>query len=109
MIILEGGAIANLSVLSSGERHVLTLLFSATHMSNNEGMLLIDEPELSLHVNWQRVILEELMKQAGTRQIVACTHAPEVTADHRRSMTKLRTQYFRQAMLFTEPEWEMDL
>jgi ABC-type Mn2+/Zn2+ transport system ATPase subunit len=86
---LEDGREANLSVLSSGERHVLTLLFSATHMSAAEGMLLIDEPELSLHVDWQRIILEELMQQAGDRQIVACTHAPEVTADHREKMVKL--------------------
>lgn len=102
MISLEGGKSANLSVLSSGERHVLTLLFSATHMSTTEGMLLIDEPELSLHVDWQRVILGELMKQAGDRQIIACTHAPEVTAEHRRAMTKLGTKYLKQQELFED-------
>ena len=72
----------SLRVLSSGERHVLTLLYSATHMSNEDGIVLIDEPELSLHVDWQRIILGELMKQVGTRQVIACTHSPEIAADH---------------------------
>lgn len=89
MISLADGRRAGLSMLSSGERHVLTLLFSATHMSTTDGILLIDEPELSLHVGWQRIILDELMKQAGNRQIIACTHAPEVAARHRQVMVEL--------------------
>lgn len=72
----------SLSSLSSGERQVLTMLFSATRMSVATGIFLIDEPELSLHVDWQRIILSEIMAQAGNRQIIACTHSPEVGADH---------------------------
>lgn len=71
-----------LRTLSSGERQVLTMLFSASRSSIRTGVFLVDEPELSLHVDWQRTILEELMAQAGQRQIIACTHAPEVGADH---------------------------
>lgn len=73
---------AQLSVLSSGERHLITLLFSATHMPTSPGVFLIDEPELSLHVDWQRIILGEVSRQVGERQIIACTHAPEVAAQH---------------------------
>jgi len=86
---MNSGREASLTTLSSGERHVLTLLFSATHMVSADGMLLIDEPELSLHVDWQRSILSELSAQAGNRQIVACTHAPEVAADHTEFMVNL--------------------
>ncbi|WP_437997197.1 AAA family ATPase [Sorangium sp. So ce185] len=82
LIELPGKRRANFNALSSGERHVVTLLFSATHMSSADGVVLIDEPELSLHVEWQRIILTELEKQASGRQIIACTHAPEVSADH---------------------------
>jgi predicted ATP-dependent endonuclease of OLD family len=81
-VVLPNKQRASLNVLSSGERHVLSLLFSATHMSPANGIVLIDEPELSLHVDWQRIILRELTKQAGDRQIIACTHAPEVSADY---------------------------
>lgn len=82
VISLPNGTRSGFNVLSSGERHVLTVLFSATHMSQADGIVLIDEPELSLHVEWQRHILTELMKQAGSRQVVACTHAPEVAAEN---------------------------
>lgn len=71
------------STLSSGERQILTMLFSATRMSTlATGVFLIDEPELSLHVDWQRIILKEISTQAPMRQIIACTHSPEVGADH---------------------------
>lgn len=87
LIKLANGEFAKLGVLSSGERHVLSLLFSATHMRSTDGIVLIDEPELSLHVDWQRIILSELTKQVGDRQVIACTHSPEVAAEH---LTRLR-------------------
>ena len=96
LIELPGGRRANFNALSSGERHVVTLLFSATHMSSADGIVLIDEPELSLHVEWQRIILTELEKQASGRQIVACTHAPEVSADHREVYFPLATVEWKQ-------------
>ncbi|WP_024674061.1 AAA family ATPase [Pseudomonas syringae] len=72
-----------LTTLSSGERQILTMLFSASRMSTaSTGIFLIDEPELSLHVDWQRIILANLEQQATNRQIIACTHSPEVGADH---------------------------
>jgi len=78
-----------LGVLSSGERQVLTMLFCATHMSPADGTMLIDEPEISLHVDWQRIILDEIMRQAGDRQVIVCTHAPEVVAEHRKALVEL--------------------
>jgi len=88
---LQPGRFVPLRVLSSGERHVLTLLFATTHMSSEDGVVLIDEPELSLHVDWQRIVLGELMKQVGTRQVIACTHSPEIAAEH---LSKLRELSF---------------
>ncbi len=101
IIQLEDGHVYPLNVLSSGERHVLTLLFCATHMSESDGTVLIDEPELSLHIDWQRIILNELVKQAGDRQIIVCTHATEVAADHRDALVPLQTaKWTEQPALF---------
>lgn len=88
-VYLANGQYEKLDVLSSGERQVLTMLFCATHMSEADGVMLIDEPEISLHVDWQRIILDEIIKQAGNRQIITCTHAPEVVADHRMALVLL--------------------
>jgi predicted ATP-dependent endonuclease of OLD family len=78
----EGGRSYGLSALSSGERQILTMLYSACRSRFKDGIFLIDEPELSLHIDWQRMILNELMSLAPNRQIIACTHSPEVGADH---------------------------
>ena len=79
-----------LAQLSSGYRHVVTLLFCATHMPTFDGPVLIDEPELSLHLDWQRRILSEMWKQTGGRQLLACTHSPEVAADHSESLVEVQ-------------------
>ncbi len=78
----EGGRAYGLSSLSSGEKQILTMLYSASRSRFKSGIFLIDEPELSLHIDWQRQILRELMRQAPDRQIIACTHSPEVGGDH---------------------------
>lgn len=78
----EGGRAYGLTALSSGERQILTMLYSASRSRFKDGIFLIDEPELSLHIDWQRKILNELMSLAPNRQIIACTHSPEVGADH---------------------------
>ncbi len=78
----NGGQTYGLAALSSGERQILTMLYSASRARFSAGAFLIDEPELSLHIDWQRIILQELRKQSPERQIIACTHSPEVGADH---------------------------
>lgn len=67
--------------LSSGEREIVTLIYAATHMSKQQ-IVLIDEPEISLHVDWQRHLLKEMSKQLGDRQIIVCTHSPVIGADY---------------------------
>lgn len=68
-------------VLSSGEREIVTLIYAATHMSKQQ-VVLIDEPEISLHVDWQRDLLRKMSEQLGDRQIIVCTHSPIIGADY---------------------------
>lgn len=76
------GKAYGVTALSSGERQILTMLYSTSRSQFKSGCCLIDEPELSLHVDWQRIILMHMAKQHQGRQIIACTHSPEVGADH---------------------------
>jgi ABC-type lipoprotein export system ATPase subunit len=78
-----------LRTLSSGERQIVTLIYAATHM-NEQRVVLIDEPELSLHVDWQRLLLSKMSEQLQGRQIIACTHSPLVAADYEGRMKELR-------------------
>ena len=81
-IVSETGKPYHPSALSSGERQIATMLYSASRSSFTSGAFLIDEPELSLHMDWQRIILSEIQHQHPNRQIIACTHSPEVGAEH---------------------------
>lgn len=102
----EGGRNYGLSSLSSGEKQILTMLYSASRSRFKSGTFLIDEPELSLHVDWQRQILRELMQQSAHRQIIACTHSPEVGGDHLEETQDFEPVVTRsiQEGLFTEDE-----
>lgn len=90
--------------LSSGERHILTMMFSASRSKFSSGLFLIDEPELSLHIDWQRIVLKELKNQTEQRQVIACTHSPEVGADHFLSTQDFEPRELRQASLFPDEE-----
>ncbi len=70
----------DLYALSSGERQIVSLLYAA-HISSQE-IILIDEPEISLHTVWQEELLEELQNQIGQKQIIVCTHSPSIGASH---------------------------
>lgn len=70
-----------LNALSSGERQIMTMLYATSRMSQSE-VILIDEPEISFHVDWQRLLLREMSKQLTSRQIIVCTHSPIIWANH---------------------------
>ena len=60
--------------LSSGEKQMLSFL---CYNAFNQGMaVFIDEPELSLHVDWQRRLLPTLLKQGQKNQFFLATHSP---------------------------------
>jgi len=67
--------------LSSGERQIVTIIYASTHM-NKQKLLLIDEPEISLHVDWQRQLLKRISEQASDCQIIVCTHSPVIAGDY---------------------------
>tara|TARA_R100000935_G_scaffold58417_1_gene95458 strand:+ start:1041 stop:2426 length:1386 start_codon:yes stop_codon:yes gene_type:complete len=71
---------SSIKVMSSGERQLLTMLYAVNKMSGNSAVL-IDEPELSLHIDWQEELLGKKMEQLGSRQIIVCTHSPAIAAD----------------------------
>ncbi|MEA5467946.1 AAA family ATPase [Spirulina sp. 06S082] len=81
-------SIDSLQVLSSGERQIVGLIYAASHMTNGR-VVLIDEPEISLHIDWQRKLLPEMMKQLGDKQLIICTHSPIVASQYRDRMIEL--------------------
>lgn len=77
--------------LSSGERQLVMLLCTAFLARRDSRLLIIDEPELSLGLDWQREILDSLLTlTTGTAvQFVVATHSVEVITGQRRSLVQL--------------------
>ncbi|MCG2803618.1 MAG: ATP-binding protein [Cellulomonas sp.] len=66
--------------LSSGEQHELIMFYDMLFRVPPGALVLIDEPEISLHVGWQRQFLDDMERVsnvAGTRLLVA-THSPQI-------------------------------
>jgi predicted ATP-binding protein involved in virulence len=68
-----------LSSLSSGEKQLLFLAFNALTGGNHS--LIIDEPELSMHVDWQKRLVSTLLGLNPTIQLIMATHSPEIMAE----------------------------
>ncbi len=74
---VAGGRQIPLDALSSGEKQMISL-FAKLYLYQNQKLVLIDEPELSLSIEWQRSILVDVLNAPLCRQIVAITHSPFV-------------------------------
>lgn len=66
--------------LSSGEQQEIILLYRLIFNSNKNDYLLIDEPEISLHVSWQRQFLNDLERiiKINNCNIIVATHSPQI-------------------------------
>lgn len=83
VLLKTGGVLNNLTKLSSGEQNEIFLLFKLIFEVPNKSVLLIDEPELSLHVAWQLQFIKDIKEIAKAReiQIVIATHSPEIVSE----------------------------
>ena len=102
-LIFDDGTSSNIHALSSGERQIITLLYAATHMSH-QNLVLIDEPEISLHVDWQRLLLEKMSDQLENRQIIACTHSPVIPADYEDNFVELNVMRTDKSSWYPDPD-----
>lgn len=64
--------------LSSGEKQLIILLTETLLQKQASTIFLADEPELSLHISWQRKILPSLNELNPNAQIIVATHSPEI-------------------------------
>ncbi len=72
------GTKLDLNSLSSGEQHQL-VLFSELIFGEDEGLVLIDEPELSLHVKWQDDFISHMERILKSKQqLFIATHSPSI-------------------------------
>lgn len=69
-----------LAALSSGEQHEIILMFDLLFNVKPGGLVLIDEPEISLHIAWQKRFIPDVLtiaKLVGFQFVIA-THSPQI-------------------------------
>ncbi|MEG3093172.1 AAA family ATPase [Sphingomonas sp. PB1R3] len=74
------GSPVPLEKLSSGEQHQLVLFFELLFEIDENSLILIDEPELSLHVSWQKKFISDLKKIINLNKFdtILATHSPQL-------------------------------
>lgn len=89
--IKEREKIIELSQLSSGEQQEIVLLYRLIFSSNENQLILIDEPEISLHVAWQRQFVDDLKQiiKLNKMNILIATHSPQILNDYWNLTVKL--------------------
>ncbi|MBT5664123.1 MAG: AAA family ATPase [Rhodospirillaceae bacterium] len=70
------------SELSSGEKQLLIILGEALLQRSTNWIYIADEPELSLHVNWQEVLVDNLRKMNSSSQLIIATHSPDIVSHY---------------------------
>jgi predicted ATP-binding protein involved in virulence len=98
IVIEKNGNEFLLNQLSEGERMVITLvaeisrrlvLANKENPLNGDGIVLIDEIELHLHPNWQKLIIHALEKTFPNISFVVTSHSPLILSSLRKSSIKV--------------------
>lgn len=65
-----------LTQLSSGEKQIVSLFSKLYLESNEKSIVIIDEPELSLSLKWQQMLLPDIMRTENCKLLITVTHSP---------------------------------
>lgn len=75
--------------LSSGEKQLFLRALSLKFLDVNDSIILIDEPELSLHPEWQRKIIKVYENIGCNNQLIIATHSPHVVSDIKKEQLRI--------------------
>ena len=67
--------------LSSGEKQLLVILLTVLVENNEHYALIMDEPEISLHIDWQQKLIGLIRELNPNAQIILSTHSPALIMD----------------------------
>ncbi len=76
----QQGQLLSLDKLSAGEKQLMLILLTVFLMDEEPAVLLMDEPELSLHIEWQRELIKAIRQLNKNCQLIMTTHSPSIFA-----------------------------
>jgi energy-coupling factor transporter ATP-binding protein EcfA2 len=78
---ISGGKTLSPYQLSSGEKQILVILLTVLIQNNKPSILFMDEPEISLHIDWQKKLIQYIKELNPNVQIILATHSPAVVME----------------------------
>ena len=87
--IFKKGKELQISDLSSGEKQLLIFLTETLLEEGKPFIFIADEPELSLHIEWQSMLLPSIKKINENAQVIVATHAPEIAGRYGKSIINM--------------------
>ncbi|MCK4762275.1 MAG: AAA family ATPase [Candidatus Aminicenantes bacterium] len=91
LLIFENsaGKTFDINHLSSGEKQLFVRALALKMLNANNSIILVDEPEISLHPQWQQRIMKVYEKVGKNNQVIAATHSPHIVASVKKESVKL--------------------
>lgn len=88
-----GGSKIAPALLSSGEKQLLLMLCSIIATGDRSSIFIIDEPEISLNIKWQRRLVESLLEMTSDTpmQFIMASHSMELIVKHRRHVVTVHS------------------
>ncbi len=74
------GSVIQPHQLSSGEKQILIIMLKALLQDDKPYIMIMDEPEISLHTDWQEQLIDCIIKLNKNVQIILATHSPFIIA-----------------------------
>jgi predicted ATPase len=78
LVFKRGESLIQLNELSSGEKQIMLILFRVFLMEKQPYLLLMDEPEISLHIEWQYKLIKVIRELNSNCQLILSTHSPSI-------------------------------
>ena len=94
----------DLNVLSSGEKQLIGVLSQVYLSAKGPSLVVFDEPELSLSVEWQKSVLPDIVASPNCHSLIAATHSPFIFQNELDPMARsFKSEYY-----FPAPAAEAD-
>lgn len=74
----EYGGEIDIDQLSSGEKQLLYILLQVFLQEKKKWIVLMDEPEISLHISWQQKLIDVICQMNPNCQLIIATHSPSM-------------------------------
>ncbi len=89
LVQTQSGKILELKDLSSGEKQLVILMGETLLQQSEPHIFIADEPELSLHIEWQEKLVDSLKSLNPNCQIIFATHSPDVVSHYSNSVIQI--------------------